>query len=135
VVASRRSELINELVDTWNAGDVDGFLDVVGPGFEFRPDPSFPDSGTYTGEDLRQWLHEWQGTWQGNRFEALQLSEHGPAVVIDSRWHLAAKGTGDEIPVNDFTLVIWFDAEDRPLGMAAFFDRERALDTAKRGTG
>jgi hypothetical protein len=130
-VASRRTELILELVDTWNSGDVDRFLDRVGSQFEFSPDPSFPDSGSYAGDDLRQWLRDWQGTWQGNRFEALALAEHGSAVVIDSRWHLAAKGTEDEIPVSDFTIVFWFDAEDRPRRMAAFFDRELALQEAR----
>jgi ketosteroid isomerase-like protein len=134
-MGERRIQLVDEMVETWNSGDLDAFLDVLGPDFEFRPDPSFPDSGTYTGEELRGWLHEWQGTWEGNRFEALELTEHGRAVVIDSRWHLAAKGTDDEIPVNDFTLVIWFDAGDRPLRMAAFFDRERAIQEAGLGTG
>jgi hypothetical protein len=37
--------------------------------------------------------------------------------------------------VQDFTLVIWFDDRDRPLGMAAFFDRARALEGAKSRTG
>jgi hypothetical protein len=134
-VASRRSELVHELVETWNSGDVDRVLERLGPQFEFRPDPSFPDTGVYTGEDLRRWLHEWQGTWQGNRLEALELTDQGSAVIIDSRWHLAAKGTGDEIPVNDFTMVLWFDAGDRPLRMAAFFDRERAIEEARLSTG
>jgi hypothetical protein len=31
--------------------------------------------------------------------------------------------------------VIWFDADDRPLGMAAFLDRERARDAARADTG
>jgi SnoaL-like domain len=127
--------LIEELVETWNSGDIDAFMDALGPELEFRPDPSFPDTGSYSGENLRHWLREWQGTWQGNRFEALGISDHGPAVTVDSRWHLAAKGIGEEIPVSDFTLVIWFDEEDRPLRMAAFFDRELALKEARGATG
>jgi hypothetical protein len=127
--------LIDELVERWNAGEVDSFFDAVGPQFEFSPDPSFPDSGPYRGEELRQWLREWQGTWEGNRLEVLGVTDHGTAVTIDSRWHLVATGRGEEVPVQDFTLVIWFDGEDRPLGMAAFFDRDRALEEAGRRTG
>ncbi len=127
---SRRIELVNGLVETWNSGDVDAFFEAVGPDFEFRPDPSFPDTGPYSGEDLREWLREWQGTWEGNRYEVLGITDHGPAVAVDSRWHLVATGMGEEVPVQDFTLVIWFDDEDRPLGMAAFFDRERAVEEA-----
>jgi ketosteroid isomerase-like protein len=133
-VADPRTELIHDLLEKWNSGDVDSFFDALPPDFEFTPDPSFPDVGSYTGEELRQWMHEWQGTWEGNRYEVLGITDHGPAVTLDSRWHLAAKGSEDEIPVQDFTLVIWFD-EDRPLGMAAFFDRDRALEAVTRGTG
>ena len=134
-MGSPRIALADELVATWNSGDVDRFMEAIGPDFEFRPDPSFPDTGPYRGEDLRRWLHEWKGTWQGNRYEVLGMTDHGPAIAIDSRWHLAAKGTGDEIPVQDFTLVIWFDGEDRPLGMAAFFDHGEAVREAQEPTG
>ncbi|HEY1237015.1 MAG TPA: nuclear transport factor 2 family protein [Solirubrobacterales bacterium] len=130
-----RRALIDELLEKWNSGDVDGFFDVVGPDFEFRPDPSFPDTGPYRGEELRRWLHEWQGTWEGNRLELLGVTDHGPAVTLDSRWHLLATGRAEEVPVQDFTIVVWFDGDDRPLGMAAFFDRERALEEARSGAG
>jgi SnoaL-like domain len=134
-VESRRTELVNEFAETWNSGDVDAFFDAVGPKFEFRPDPSFPDTGPYSGEDLREWLREWQGTWEGNRLEVLGITDHGPAVTLDSRWHLVATGKGEEVPVQDFTIVVWFDDDDQPLGMAAFFDRERALEEARTRTG
>lgn len=134
-LADRRTELIHELLEKWNSGDVDGFFDAVGPEFEFRPDPSFPDSGPYNGEDLRQWLKEWQETWEGNRLEVLEITDHGPAVTLDSRWHLLATGRGEEIPVQGFTIVVWFDDDDRPLAMAAFFDRARALEEATGRTG
>jgi hypothetical protein len=131
-VTDRRTQVVNELVDLWNSGDVDGFMEAVGPEFKFTPDPSFPDSGPYRGEELRQWLQEWKGTWEGNRYEMLGITDHGPAVTLDSRWHLIATGQGQEVPVQDFTLVVWFDDDDRPVGMAGFFDRERALVEAKR---
>jgi hypothetical protein len=134
-VPGRRTELIDELLGKWNSGEVDAFFDAVGPEFEFRPDPSFPDTGPYSGEELREWLRDWQGTWEGNRLEVLGITDHGPAVTLDSRWHLVATGKGEEVPVQDFTIVVWFDDDDQPLGMAAFFDRERALEEAQRGTG
>jgi hypothetical protein len=134
-VADARTELIRDLLEKWNSGDVDAFCDAVGPEFEFRPDASFPDPGPYRGEELRRWLHEWKGTWEGNRYEVLGTTDHGPAITLDSRWHLAAKGSGDEIPVQDFTLVMWFDRKDRPLGMAGFFDRARAVEEARKGAG
>jgi ketosteroid isomerase-like protein len=134
-VADRRTEVVNELLEKWNSGDVDAFFDAIGPDFQFTPDPSFPDTGPYSGEDLREWFREWQGTWEGNRYEVLGITDHGPAVAVDSRWHLIATGRGQEVPVSDFTVVLWFDAQDRPVRMAAFFDRERAIEEAQRETG
>jgi hypothetical protein len=47
----------------------------------------------------------------------------------DPSWHLAAPQTGGEIPVSDINVVLWFDRDDdRPTRMAAFFDRDRALE-------
>jgi ketosteroid isomerase-like protein len=55
----------------WNSGDYERWLDEMGADFEFTPDPSFPDAGTYRGEDLRRWMRDWISTWRENRFELL----------------------------------------------------------------
>jgi ketosteroid isomerase-like protein len=125
------------MVELWNSGDLEAWLDEVGPDFEFSPDPTFPDTGNYKGEALRGWMRDWARTWENNRFEMLDFTEHGDASLIGSRWHLAAPRSGEEVPVQDFTLVIWFAGPDaeRPHRMAAFFDRAQALEVAKRGTG
>ncbi len=48
-------------------------------------------------------MREWARTWQDNRFEMLDFTDHGDAGLIKSRWHLAAPGSGGQIPVADFT--------------------------------
>ncbi|MFL5907975.1 MAG: nuclear transport factor 2 family protein [Solirubrobacterales bacterium] len=127
-MASDRIDWVLLQVDTWNSGDFEGFLAAVGPEFEFSPDPSFPDAGTYRGEELRRWMRDWVKTWRENRLEVLAISEERGAVIADARWHLVAPQTGGEIPIEDFTMVFWFDPEGKPGRMAAFFDRQRALD-------
>ena len=131
-MASRRTATVEELVELWNSGDMDRFLESLAPDFEFMPDPSFPDAGVYRGDEMRGWMRDWAETWQDNELEILGSVEHGRAVILDCRWHLAAPQSGDEIPVSDFSLVLWFDRDqdDLPTRMAAFFDRERALQEA-----
>jgi hypothetical protein len=123
-------------MDIWNAGDYQGFLDELGPDIEFSPDPSFPDAGTYRGEEFRAWMREWISTWQENRFELLEMTEVEQALLLRGRWHLAAKGSGDEVPLADFTIVALFPDQEavRADRLAVFFDHERALELA-RGTG
>lgn len=124
------------MMEMWNAREYDRFLDELGPELEFTPDPSFPDAGTYRGEEFRRWMSDWISTWQENRFEMLDLSEQDQALVIQGRWHLATRGSADEVPLADFTIVMLFPDEvaERPHRMAALFDRDRALELA-RGTG
>jgi len=132
-VAGERVEWFRGLVATWNAGDVDAFLDGLGPDFTFTPDPSFPDAGTYGGEDLRRWLGEWARTWDESRLELLWTTEVGQAVLAGARWHLTA-ATRQPIPLRDFHFVVWFDG-DRPLRGAAFFEEEQAREAAGRLPG
>ncbi len=131
-MASRRTATVKELVELWNSGGLDHFLESLAPDFEFTPDPSFPDAGIYRGDEMRGWMRDWAETWQNNELEILGSAEHGRAVILDCRWHLAAPQSGDAIPVSDFSLVLWFDRDedDLPTRMAAFFDRERALQEA-----
>ena len=132
-MASDRVDWFRRLVETWNAGDLEGFLDAVGPDFSFTPDPSFPDADTYSGEELRRWLGEWARTWEESRLEILGTTEVGQALIVGARWHLTA-ATRRAIPLRDFHFVAWFD-DDRPLRAAAFFDEERALEAAREAPG
>ncbi len=133
-MASERIEWFHRLVKIWNSGDFDGFLDALGPDFEFTPDPSFPDTGTYKGDDLRDWMGGWARTWDENELEILGTTESGSTVIVESRWHLTA-AAGQKIPLRDFYFVIWFDDDERAKAAAAFFDRDRALEVAAAPPG
>ncbi len=107
MAASKRAQWVEEMIERWNRGDLDGFFEALGPKFEFTPDPSFPDSGTYRGDEFRKWMREWARTWAENSLEVLGTSERGDSILAESRWHLRAK-TGAPVPT--------------------FFDRDRALE-------
>jgi ketosteroid isomerase-like protein len=136
-VSDERIESLRRLVGMWNSGAIDELLEELGPDFEFTTDPSFPDAGTYRGDAVGPWMHEWAASWQDAKLEFIGFTEYGRAVLADSRWHLAALRSGDVVPVSDFSLVFRFDREedDRPTAMTAFFDRERAVEEAKQRTG
>jgi hypothetical protein len=135
-MASGRIEFAERLIELWNAEKYDEFLDELGPELEFTPDPSFPDAGVYSGEELRRWIGEWVSTWGENRFEMHSIEEIGHAFLIRGRWHLATRQSGGEVPLADFSIVSLFadDEAERPSRMAVFFNEEEALALA-RGTG
>jgi len=134
-VTSKRVEWVLRQVEAWNSGDIEGFLESIPRDFEFTPDPSFPDAGTYRGEEVGKWIREWTRIWQDNRLEVLGTADYGRAVLMETRWHLAAPQSDEAIPVSDFSLVFSFDGEDQPTGMAAFFDHDRAVNAASSVTG
>ena len=133
---TQRTDWMQKVIELWNAGDYERFIDELGPDVEFSPDPSFPDAGTYRGDDLRRWLGDWIETWRENRFEALDLTELDRALLLRGRWHLATKQGAGEVPLADFTIVMLFadKTAERPRRWAVFFDHDRALELA-RGTG
>jgi hypothetical protein len=136
-VAEPRSDWIARMIEIWNAGDHEAFLDELGPDIRFSPDPSFPDAGTYSGDDFRAWMREWVSTWQENRYELLELTELQRALLLRGRWHLATRQGGGEVPLADFTIVMLYadEAAERPRRMAVFFDHDRALELARTSTG
>ena len=120
------------LVELWNSGDVDGWLEQVDPDLSFRPDPSFPDSGWMRGEAFHRWMHEWAQTWQGNRLEVAEGPfPYGHAMVARCRWHLSALGSEAEVPVGEFTMVFWRAPDGRLRRFTANFDHEQALALAE----
>ena len=125
------------MVGLWNSGEIETLLDEVGPEFVFTPDPIFPDAGIYRGEALREWMRDWVRTWKDNRFELLDYTEIGAASLCRSRWHLTAPDSGEGVPVQDFTIIVWWDGPDpeRPSGMAAFFEHEEALAKVSERAG
>jgi hypothetical protein len=136
-VAETRREWMTRMTEIWNAGEFERFLDELGPDLEFSPDPSFPDAGTYRGDEFRRWMRDWVATWQENRFEMVEISELGQALVVRGRWHLATKRSGGEVPLADFSVVLLFDGEaaERPNRMAVYFDHDQAVAMAQGGTG
>jgi hypothetical protein len=135
-VGSGPVEWLEREVEAWNTGDLDRFLDALGPDVEFTPDPSFPDSATYRGEDVYRWLRDWARMWDQARLEVLGTEERNGILIVGSRWHLVARQTSDEIPIRDFTLVFDFEPSgDRPRGIWAFFDRDRAVEKAAELSG
>ena len=78
-----------------------------------RVPTSFPDVGTYKGEELRDWMREWARTWQDNRFEMLDFTDHGDAGLIKSRWHLAAPGSEARYPSRTSTQADWLTRQSR----------------------
>ena len=121
------------LVELWNNGRVDDLLDRLGADFIFTPDPRFPEAGPIQGDAMRRWFHEWADIWENSELDVSGLSERGGALVAECSWHLTVAKTALEVPMTEFSLVLWFDDGGSPTSLQAFFDHGRALAAADAG--
>jgi hypothetical protein len=126
-----------EVVDLWNAGDVDAWFDAVGSRVLFSPDPRFPERGPFSGSELRTLLDQWVQAWGGSSELVLvdDPVERSGAVISRVRWDVSGATSGAHVPGEwaQFTFVAWF-ADDGSLDrLLAFFNHDEALAAADAG--
>ncbi len=132
-MANERTAYFEHLVEIYNDGGIESWLDELGPDFEFTPDPSFPEPGTKSGDELRRWIKEWAAVWEQARLDVKEIEEHGDGVLALCQWQLTAAKTNLDVPVAEFTFLGWVDDGGKPRKLFAFFDRERALAALEAG--
>jgi hypothetical protein len=121
-----RIEIVHELFGVMNEEGLEALFDSLPASFEFTPDPSFPEAGTYSGAELRGWGLAWDTAWEVAILEVLDVHEEGSAVLARCRWRVKGAASGVEVPLEEFTMILWFVGEE-PVRGKAFFDNEKAL--------
>lgn len=80
----------------------------LAPDFELHGRPDVPDPKTYRGrEATKEFWRMLQEVWAELRWEPLEFTDLGDAVVVETR--IVAKGRGSEVRIEaDETDVFWF---------------------------
>ena len=102
----------------------------LAPDFELHGRPDVPDATTYRGpEESKQFWRMLQEVWAELRWEPLEFTDLGHAVVVDTR--LTAIGRGSAVRIeDDETDVFWF-RDGMLVRMQGFPTREQALEAAE----
>jgi ketosteroid isomerase-like protein len=83
-----RVELVREIIDAFNRGDVDAMLARMHPDFEWRPLQASPVARVYRGHaEVRSYVEDWRGTLESVRIrleDAKEVSGRVVAVVSGS---------------------------------------------------
>jgi ketosteroid isomerase-like protein len=92
------AEVVREIIDALNSGDVDGVLAGMDPDFEWRPLEDSPIAGTYRGhEEVRRYVEDWLSTFDIVRIDPEELSEVDDHVVVVVRGHGRGRASGVEL--------------------------------------
>jgi len=135
----RNYELINsidrsgeEFVDPEVAGP--DLWAALAPDFEISGRPDVPDQTTYRGrEESKEFWRMIQEVWTELRWEPLEFTDLGHAVVVDTR--LVGRGRGSDVPIDaQETDVFWF-RDGQIVRVQGFPTREEALGAAQESAG
>jgi ketosteroid isomerase-like protein len=88
-------ELIHKLAERWNAGDVEGVVELYTEDAVIVNGPDWPEQDTRQGrEGLRTSIDEWQGVWESSEVEIGRVEAFGDTVVVEGAWITRGRSSG-----------------------------------------
>jgi ketosteroid isomerase-like protein len=122
------SELVSQIVEALNRGDVDGMLAGMHPDFEWTPLAASPAAQVSRGHDqVRRYVEDWLSTFDSLRLELEDLTEVGDRVVAVVNGRGRGRGSGVELErrfcqvwtVRDGTAIAMEEHENLEQGLGA----------------
>jgi ketosteroid isomerase-like protein len=122
-------EVVREIVDALNRGDVDGMLAHMHPDFEWRPLESSPVARVYRGHaDVRRYVEDWLTTFECLRIDLEDPVEVGDCVVAMARGR--ARGRASGVESGTLFCQVWTVRDGTAIGMEEHATREQGRRAA-----
>ena len=120
-------QLVHEIIEALNRGDVDGMLARMHPEFEWRPLESSPVAGgVYRGhEQVRRYVEDWLGTFDDLRIELEEPTQVGDRVVAMVRGQ--GRGRASGLQLDTRFCQVWTVRDGEAVGMEEYASRELAI--------
>jgi ketosteroid isomerase-like protein len=119
-------ELVREIIDALNRGDVDAMLARMDPDFEWRPLEDSPVSPTYRGhEHVRRYVEDWLSTLDNLRLELGEPSAVGDHVVVVVEGH--GRGHASGVELYSRFCQVWTLRRGRAVRMEEYATRDQGL--------
>jgi ketosteroid isomerase-like protein len=125
------TELIRQLAERWNAGDLDGVVELYTEDAVIESGSDWPEQTTWRGHDgLRASMVEWAAVWESAQVEMGPIERYGDRILGTGTWKTrgAASGAEAEMP---FTIL--FSFRDGKIAVHEWFTDYDAALAAARG--
>jgi ketosteroid isomerase-like protein len=124
-------ELVREIVEALNRGDLDAMLARMDPEFEWTPLENSPVGRAARGhEEVRAYVEDWFGAFESMGLELEELTEAGEHVVAVVLGH--GRGRASELALESRFCQLWTVREGRALRMEEHATREAALAATEK---
>jgi uncharacterized protein len=122
-------EVVRLGYERFNAGDVDGFLELCAQDFEFRDLPGLPGSGRFIGHDaFRAWFAQLSDALEDVRFEPEEFIDAGSQVVVVN--HATGRGRGSGAKVETHFSNVWTLSNGKATSAVSYDTHGEALKAA-----
>jgi ketosteroid isomerase-like protein len=122
-------EIVRRAYDRFNDGDIDGFLQLCAPEFEFRDIAELPGAGVFIGfEAVRGWWDQLYDAFEDLRFDAEEFIEAGDRVLVPSC--ATGRGRSSGAPVVMRFSNVWALGDRKLVTCTAYNDHAEALEAA-----
>jgi ketosteroid isomerase-like protein len=93
-------EVVKRLGELWNAGNLEGMLDLYDDEVEMVASPEWPDPGTVGKAAFARYSEEWREAWETVNIDLGTLEARGDTVLVTGAWDTrgAASGIDGSMP-------------------------------------
>jgi ketosteroid isomerase-like protein len=123
-------DLARRLVALWNAGDIDGVVDLYTEDAAMIAGAEWPEQSEYRGhEGVRANIEQWRSVWEASRIEAERIEAHGDRVVASGAWITRGRVSGIE---GDMPFVVLLTVRGGKIAVLEWFtDHDEAVAAAR----
>jgi len=128
-VSQENVEVVRELYEAFNRGELDAYLWMLDPDFVWQGPQEIPDlAGTYRGaEGVRRYLSELMEVFNDYRMVPEEfIDAGGEQVLVLAREGGRGKGSGIAVQTNP-TGHLWTIRDGRPARLESYWERTNAL--------
>jgi ketosteroid isomerase-like protein len=123
-------EVIRQVAERMNAGDVQGLLDLCDEDIVHQPGPEWPDTEPSQGKvAFREITEDWMSLWQSMEIETKQIEAFGDRVVAVGSWRTTGRVSGVEgtMPIH----IVYTVRDGRIARLEWFADHDTAVAAAR----
>jgi ketosteroid isomerase-like protein len=124
------AELVGDIIDALNRGDVDGMLAYMHPDFEWTPLEASPVARVCRGhEQVRRYVEDWLSTFDSLRLDLEDPTEVGDRVIAPVNGYGRGRASGLALETRFWQ--VWTVRDGTAIAMHEYASREHALEALR----